>query len=405
MIELIHSTEKTDAALLIQTKRAFQTFMKREDIGFHRLPEMRALWEASEARATLLKTNCSRMAVLGIGGSSLGGLALTEALRKKNVSFFENVDSKDFWETLRAWPEVESTHWVIVSKSGKTVETLTQASFLAQHLKSKNIDLSKNCTVITEFQSSPLLDWAKLNDVPTLEVPLNVGGRFSVLCPVGLVPAAFSGVNLESLRKGALWSLKQDELIAELSAKAIQSFNNDKWITVFWAYCSQLRSFGLWIEQLWAESLAKKTDRLGQVAHRVSTPISLIGANDQHSVLQQVSEGHLDKFVWFMRVKESETFGPRLEHSLFKNQDEMLGKSMGELLAAEAHATRSALEASGVHSLTLELNRLDDQTVGALFMLYELVTATIGEALNINAFDQPGVELGKRLARDILSKS
>ncbi|MGE3974431.1 MAG: glucose-6-phosphate isomerase [Bdellovibrionales bacterium] len=405
MIRLTHSTHQSDSQVLEECRRAFKTLLVRKDIGFHRLPEAKALWEAAQSRAEQIQKQYTHMAVLGIGGSSLGGLALTEALRKRNVIFFENVDAKDFWLRLEELPNIEKVHWVIVSKSGKTVETLTQTNFLYQFLKTKNIELKKCSTVVSETKSNPLSDWARTQKIPLLEIPEDVGGRFSVLSSVGLLPAAFTNINLESLKKGARWSVEQEELVAQLCAQSLQSFKNQKWTTVFWAYCNQLRSFGLWIEQLWAESLAKKQNRLQQAAPRVSTPISLIGANDQHSVLQQIAEGFPDKFVWFLRVTESERYGPRLQTSLFKDQDEVLGKTMGDLLAAEAQATRAALESSGVSSLTLEVAELSDASIGALFMLFELVTATLGEVMNINAFDQPGVELGKGLAREILSKN
>ena len=165
-----------------------------------------------------------------------------------------------------------------------------------------------------------------------------------------------------------------------------------------------LRDFGLWTQQLWAESLGKAKTRNGDPAPRASTPLPALGSSDQHSILQQVMEGSRDKFLCFLRVAASEEKSQTLERNLFDCQTLMMGKSMGGLFSAMADATRQALESSGVQSLTLTAESLDERSMGALFMLFEITVATIGEVLGINAFDQPGVELGKRLARDILGR-
>jgi glucose-6-phosphate isomerase len=377
--------------------------LSREELGFLRLPSRGELWEKSEARALEVKKNFKRLAVLGIGGSSLGGLTLREALDLEGLEFFENVDARDFWDRLRALP-LEDVHWAVISKSGRTVETLTQANFVHAFLKDHNLDFARRATVISETKSNPLSDWARKNAVPLLEIPEDVGGRFSVLSPVGMFPAAFGGAPLAQLREGAARALENKDLVARLTAAYLKSFEREKWITVFWAYCNRLRSFGLWLEQLWAESLGKKQGLAGQPAPRAGTPISLVGANDQHSVLQQVMEGAKDKFVTFFRVGESETYGDVLKENLFKGEDLVVGKSMGQLLAAEATATQRALAEAGVPSLSLEMERIDARALGELFMLFEIVVGALGEAHGINAFDQPGVELGKRLAKEILLK-
>jgi glucose-6-phosphate isomerase len=340
-----------------------------------------------------------------MGGSSLGGRALLQALKKwnsaHNVEFIDNVDSDRFWKWIKSQSDnggLQSTHWVIVSKSGNTIETLTMAEFIDQHLRSAGFKKLSACsTVISEFDDNPLMRWARKESVTALEIPKDVGGRFSVLCPVGLLPGAFYGLDLSEIRAGAVWALEQDELVARLAAQSLMSFERSEWITLFWAYADGLRDFGLWTQQLWAESLGKAKDRSGQFAPRASTPMPAVGSSDQHSILQQVMEGSRDKFLWFMRVDESETNTPQLERNLFDCQKLMQGKSMGELFAAMATATREALQQESVQSLTLTAQQLDERSMGALFMLLELVVGTLGEALNIDAFNQPGVELGKKL--------
>jgi glucose-6-phosphate isomerase len=407
MWRLSHFLQKESDATLEISRRSLAALKGRQDLGFFRLTDRLELWTQSEARGRELRKQAHRMAVLGMGGSSLGGRALLQSLKKWNptheVEFIDNVDSDRFWKWLRSQKDLQDLHWVIISKSGTTIETLTMAECADQHLRATGFKkLSSSATVITEIDDNPLMRWARKEEVPVLEIPKDVGGRYSVLSPVGLLPASFYGLELSSLRAGAEWALQQDELIARLTAQVLMSLSREEWMTFFWAYSDGLRDFGLWTQQLWAESLGKSKSRSGTIAPRTSTPIPAIGSADQHSILQQIMEGGRDKFIWFLRVNQAESEGPLLERNLFDCQHLMHGKSMGQLFGAMATATREALGRQGIHSLTLTADQLDERSMGALFMLFELVVGSLGEALDINAFDQPGVELGKSLARDLL---
>lgn len=410
MWKLTHTTTAESGEWKARADKAVAALKARKDLGFLRLHELDDLWKSADARARELRKSSPAMAVLGMGGSSLGGRALIHGLRKwdetHEVEFIDNVDADRFWKWLKArtvQSKLKDTHFVIVSKSGNTIETLSMAEFIDQHLRASGFrKISANSTVISENDDNPLMRWARKEGVAALEIPKDVGGRFSVLSPVGLLPAAFYGLDLDGLREGAAWAFGQDELIARLTAQSLASFQRNEWITLFWAYADGLREFGLWTQQLWAESLGKAKDREGGKAPRASTPIPAVGSSDQHSILQQVMEGAPDKFLWFFRVEQSETDGPILEKNLFDCQGLMAGKTMGQLFGAMATATRSALEQKGIQSLTLTAPRLDERTLGALLMLLELVVGALGEALDINAFDQPGVEAGKVLARGIL---
>lgn len=407
MWALSHSTKVDSAPALDIAQKSLLALKARTDLGFMRLPERSDLWDASEQRGRDLRKNSHTLAVLGMGGSSLGGRALMQALQKwsttHHVEFLDNVDADRFWKWLKSRSNLTDTHWVIISKSGNTIETLTMAEFVDQHLRSGGFKkLSASATVISEADDNPLMRWARKEGVPALEIPKDVGGRFSVLSPVGLLPAAFYGLDLDALCEGAAWALGQDELLTRLTAQTLMSFDRSEWITLFWAYSDGLRDFGLWTQQLWAESLGKALNRMGDQAPRASTPLSAVGSSDQHSILQQVMEGARDKFLWFLRVNQSENDSVVLEKNLFDCQHLMHGKTMGRLFGAMAEATRAALEKQGVQSLTLTTDRLDERSMGALFMILELVVGSLGEALDINAFDQPGVELGKKLARGIL---
>lgn len=409
MWSLSHATKEESSATLQKAEKAVQALKARRDLGFLQLPERSELWSTSEARGREIRKNSKAMAVLGMGGSSLGGRALLDSVKKwkenHSVEFIDNVDADRFWKWLKSRNNLQDTHWVIVSKSGNTIETLTMAEFVDQHLRLSGFKkLGANATVISETDDNPLMRWARKENVPSLEIPKDVGGRFSVLSPVGLLPAAFYGLDLVSLREGAAWALSQDALVSRLAAQALESFKREEWITLFWSYSDGLREFGLWTQQLWAESLGKAKTRDGKPAPRASTPVPAVGSSDQHSILQQVMEGSRDKFVWFTRVASSEGNDSQLERNLFDCQTLMHGKSMGQLFGAMATATQKALEDQGVQSLTLTAQSLDEKSMGALFMLLELVVGTLGEVLGINAFDQPGVEQGKKLAREILTR-
>jgi glucose-6-phosphate isomerase len=413
MWKLSHVTAAEEKAILAKAEKAVAALKARKDLGFLELPEKSELWTSSLERARELRKTSHSMVVLGMGGSSLGGRALLQGLKKwdetHEVEFIDNVDADRFWNWLRAkksHAKLQNTHFVIISKSGNTIETLSMAEFIDQHLRASGFKkISANSTVISEIDDNPLMRWARREEVPALEIPKNVGGRFSVLSPVGLLPAAFYGLDLEDLREGARWALEpaQEKFLARLVAQTLASFSRSEWISLFWAYSDGLRDFGLWTQQLWAESLGKAKGRDGKAAPRVSTPIPAVGSSDQHSILQQVIEGTPDKFLWFFRVEKSESEGPALEKNLFDCQALMAGKTMGQLFGAMASATSEALAQKGVQSLTLTTEELNEKTLGALLMSMEIVVGALGEALEINAFDQPGVEHGKILARRILS--
>lgn len=408
MWQLSDVTTPDDSAKLELARKSLAKLKSRSDLGFFQLTDRANLWTTSAERAREVRKSAHTLAVLGMGGSSLGGRALINGLKNfkatHEVEFVDNVDADRFWKWIKGKNDLDDVHWVIVSKSGNTIETLTMAELVDQHLVRSGFKKLASCsTIISENKENPLTRWAKKEGVAQLEIPADVGGRFSVLTPVGLLPAAFYGLDLQALREGAAWALEQDELISRLVAQSLMSFSREEWISLFWAYSDGLRDFGLWTQQLWAESLGKAKTRDGKKAPRASTPMPAVGSSDQHSILQQVMEGEHDKFLWFLRVKQSESSESAvIEKTLFEGQELMNGKSMGQLFGAMATATRDALAQQGVQSLTLTAEALDEKSIGALFMLLELVVGSLGDALDIDAFDQPGVEAGKKIARGIL---
>jgi glucose-6-phosphate isomerase len=406
----LHTVDSPDAKLLEKCRVAFGALLKHEDVGFTKLAVRESLIQAAEVRAREVARGFTHIVVVGMGGSSLGTRALLAAVPRPAgrgaVSFLDNIDSDRFWTWLKSRHDIASIHWVLTSKSGNTVEILALADLIDQHLRqSGHRRLATVATVISETKESPLTVWARKENVPVLEVPVDVGGRFSVLTAVGLFPAAYSGLRLDRITEGTAWALTQNELVAQMSAHSLGSFLREEWVTMLWSYADSLREFGLWWQQLWAESLAKQTTRSGAPAPRVSTPVPGVGTCDQHSMLQQVIEGAPDKFVWFQRIARCEEAGPKLERTLFEGQDFMVGKGIGDLFKAEAEATEQAMGEAKVHTVSLRGLELDERSMAALFMLWQLTIATMGEVLGVDAFNQPGVERGKVLARSALSRS
>ncbi|PIS10427.1 MAG: glucose-6-phosphate isomerase [Bdellovibrio sp. CG10_big_fil_rev_8_21_14_0_10_47_8] len=404
MIKILETSQKISDSSKNRTEAAYQKVLTRQDLGFHQMPDRLDLWTASQNLGRQLADSYDNMVVVGIGGSSLGPRALYEVLQnpksKQKLYFCDNVDGVEFSRLWDQLSDLKKTIWVLISKSGSTIETLVSADFIHQIYQQKNQQASM--VVVSETKSSPMMDWAKQQSVPTLEIPVDVGGRFSVFTAVGMLPMAFLGFPPEKFRQGALWARGQKSLISELSAHFLTSFDRGEWISFFWYYSSLFQNFGRWQQQLWAESLAKTLDREGKAAARVSTPMWAIGSSDQHSLLQQVMDGAKDKFVVFARFGEIESQSQKLLKTQFPFQDFFVGHSMGELISAQAQGTCKALIEQKVSTLTLHVQDLSPECLGAQMMLWQLVVATVGESLDINAFDQPGVELGKRLARAIL---
>ncbi|MFP5519819.1 MAG: glucose-6-phosphate isomerase [Bdellovibrionia bacterium] len=395
---------KTDSSLFQSCQMGLQQLLKRDDIGFFKLPERDYLWQSVQAIAPNIRKNFSHFVVVGIGGSSLGARAFVQALNSSDISFVDNVDGRDFDLITNKLP-LTKTFFVFISKSGNTIETLTALDFLQQVLEEQGLQLFKQAAVVTENKKSSLSDWAQKNHVPLFEVPTDVGGRFSVLSPVGMLPAALAGYDIDGFRKGARAALLDSEKIASMMAQTLQSFQEQKWISLFWFYNSRMEYFGAWLQQLWAESLAKRENRHQQPAPRVSTPMWAIGAIDQHSILQQVMEGDKDKWILFHRFDCAEGGGLVLQSPQFPETQVLRGKKLGELLKAEAIATEQALRAQGIPTTMIQTKVLDEESLGYLFMFWMLVVGGLGEMLNIDAFNQPGVEAGKIIAKEILKNN
>lgn len=359
--------------------------------------------------------------VLGIGGSALGTKALVNALRPPawnelddeareyfpRITILENVDPTTIAAALRRI-DPRRVFVNVISKSGGTAETLAQYLVVRAWLdEALGPDAAARHLVFTTDPSKgPLREIALRDGIAALEVPPSVGGRFSVLTPVGLLPAALVGIDIAGLVSGAQRAVERAERDALLqnpaALMAALHWAADAWlgahVHVLMPYSDRLRECAAWYAQLWAESLGKRVDRRGAAIHAGPTPVAATGATDQHSQVQLYMEGPFDKVVTFVRIEHAtEEITIPGRPGLPEELAYLAGHTMGELLLAEQEATSAALARMGRMSVTLSIPSLTAETVGELLMFYQIATGFAGAWYGVNPFDQPGVELGKRL--------
>jgi glucose-6-phosphate isomerase len=361
---------------------------------------------ATKQAATI--TGMTTVAVLGIGGSSLGGQALT-ALRKVAKPYVEFHDNPDPFSWARALKrfDLKKTHFVAISKSGGTAETLMQVLTAADALEKLGVkNLKKHFTIITEPHQSALADFADSIGAAKLDHPLGVGGRYSVLTMVGLLPAILMGLNVKQLRAGAHAALDQvlnaktpGDAPAAVGAALHKALADEGKLatTILWPYADDLAVFGGWWRQLWAESLGKNG--------KGSTPVSVLGPVDQHSQLQLFRDGPGNALFTLMTIdtKGKGPTAPRARAKALK-LDYLAGKKLGDLVDAEARATAQTLFKNGRPVRQIHLAKVDEFHMGALMMHFMLETIVMGKLMGVDPFDQPGVEEGKILARQYLAE-
>ena len=355
--------------------------------------------------------------VLGIGGSSLGAIALRTALLpsawnvrdaaarngRPRLHVLDNVDPRTIAGVL-AIVALPRTLFVVISKSGGTVETLAQYLVVRDRLAREGLDAAQHLAFVTDPAKGALRAIAGRDGIPAFAVPPNVGGRFSVLSPVGTLPAALCGIDVEALCAGA--TVVRDATSGDdLAHNMAGLFATLQWrahaqagqgLHVMMPYSDALRDLAPWFVQLWAESLGK-VDASG--LHVGPTPIASVGATDQHSQVQLFMEGPADKTVTFLRVDAAadDIEIPRLEFGE-KALAFLGGHTLGELLDIECRATASALARAGRPSMTMSVGAVDAWHLGGLLMWLMQATTIAGALYRVNPLDQPGVELGKRLA-------
>ena len=358
--------------------------------------------------------------VLGIGGSALGTRALLDALRAPAWNELDD-EGRDFFPRLTVLENVDPTSVAaalkridprrvlvnVVSKSGGTAETMAQYLVVRAWLdEALGPAAYRHLVFTTDPARGALRELATQEGIATLTVPPGVGGRFSVLSPVGLLPAALVGIDIAGLLVGARAALDQaqsEDLLGNPAALyAGLHWAADTWLGarlhVLMPYTDRLRQLAEWYRQLWAESLGKRLDRRGQPVHTGPTPVGAVGATDQHSQVQLFMEGPFDKALTFIVVDDLGVDVPiPARAGLPADLAYLPGHSLGELLRAEYAATAAALARMGRMNLTLRLPDLSAASVGELLMFFQVATGYAGVWYGIDPFDQPGVELGKRL--------
>jgi glucose-6-phosphate isomerase len=259
--------------------------------------------------------------------------------------------------------------------------------------------------VTTDPQKGDLLAIARQEKFPVFEIPQNVGGRFSVLTPVGTLPAALLGLDVESMMRGAAETaaqsrrpMSENPALAAAFVQWILDHQFRKSILVLFPYSQALWKFAFWFKQLWGESLGKKFDRRQNEVHCGQTPTAALGVTDQHSQLQLFIEGPNDKSFLFWSVREFEN-ALKINHpyASFDSMGYLQGRTLGQLLDSERRATEMGITEAGRPNSTITIDKVDAAAMGSLIMFSQYMTAYAGEFYDIDAFDQPGVEYGKKL--------
>ncbi|SFM65957.1 glucose-6-phosphate isomerase [Thermodesulforhabdus norvegica] len=357
--------------------------------------------------------------VLGIGGSALGAQALFDALvspfynltTRPRFFVLDNIDPLTFSQFLDM-VDLGRTVFVVISKSGTTAETLSQFLIVKERVVSLlgREALKKHFVVVTDPDKGVLRSWVRESGVLSCDIPPGLGGRFSVLSAVGLVPAALLGLDIRELREGAraMAALCETASVIENPAycnglyHVIADLDKGKNIHVYWAYSDSLYSFADWLRQLIAESLGKK---VGEKLYG-PTPVKARGVTDQHSQLQLYREGPNNKIITFIGVKSwpADVDIPPAEEESLADAGYLGGKKMGELFHAEQRATAWALAEAGRPNITLWFPQVTPYTIGQAFFLYELQTVFMGYLYGVNPFDQPGVELSKKMTYGLMGR-
>lgn len=361
------------------------------------------------AQGARIAARYARTVVFGIGGSSLGGETLVHCLGKPKhpIRFFDNIDPFTLAE-LEAY-DWTKTSLIVISKSGQTAETLVQFLSLLPRLEAQlGNHLSEHVSIITENPAGAL--WQLAADLGLQIIPHPpVGGRFAALSVVGLLPAAIAGVDIGEVLAGARSMVEacvnpdidSNPAFFHAAAQYLHA-QRGRSIFVFMPYVDRLRPLGLWYRQLLGESLGKVDDS-GQ--SRGFTPVTALGATDQHSQLQLYLDGPDDKQYTFLVDPRLQYEGLRVPErfATLPAVQPLVGHTTGELLQAEYHATRETVTRHQRPNRSFMLDTHDPVAVGALMQLLEIEIVAMAELLQVDPFDQPAVEEGKRLAREYLA--
>ena len=398
------------------------------DMGFLELPYDADGLDHTQELADRLEGRFENLVMIGIGGSALGARTLRDALLgplwnersneqregRPRMYILDNVDPGGVLDVVEHL-DLRRTLFNVVSKSGSTAETmalyLVIEGLLIEEIGTERA--GEHFVFTTDPENGPLRSIAEAEGIESLPIPRNVGGRFSVLSPVGLFPAALAGLDAAGLLAGAgradeyCRTPTLQENPAGLMATLLHAAHSESGasIHVMMPYSERLRSFSFWFQQLWAESLGKAHDRSGNIVHTGPTPLPAVGVTDQHAQVQLFIEGPLDKVVIFLALTgERRDINIATHRAALPSAGYLGGHTVGQLMDAERQATAEVLRRSGRANMTLEMECLDASTLGELFMLISVATVYAGALYDVNPLDQPGVELGKQLTYGLMGR-
>ncbi|STQ86407.1 glucose-6-phosphate isomerase [Helicobacter muridarum] len=376
--------------------------------GYYNLPyQNKALQDSIDYIQTnkdILK-DISHIVIIGIGGSSLGLKAIDTMLyhlpHRNHISlkFLEHTDPLKIQKSLKKI-RIHKSLFIVISKSGMTIETTSLMKYCVWRYNLLESSLKNRLLIITD-NDSPLSNWARQNQIYTINIDNNIGGRFSVLSATGIVPLKLLGYKVEEILEGA--RILQDSFFnrseEHILEKAIFMAKNHNLLpmNILFSYSSSFCNFNLWYMQLWGESLGKLNKNDKNIG---LTPISLIGSIDQHSFLQLILEGKKDKTITFLSINQehyNELAIPNINIRGLETTNFVNGISFARLLAAQKLATMKVLQNDGVPLDSIQIDLLHEKNIGALVMYYELLTSAVGCIFEIDTYNQPAVERGKRI--------
>lgn len=387
-------------------------------LGWTELPyNQEAIVESILQTAKEIRERFNTFVVLGIGGSALGPIAVQQALNhmhynelsdeKRNGPKFyveDNIDPERM-ESLLDIIDIEHSCFNVISKSGKTAETMSQYLIITDALKKAVGDKwAEHIVATTDEHNGNLIKMAKENNFRLYYIPSSVGGRFSEMCPVGLLPAAVCGIDIKAMLEGAkamdtrcksnnLW---ENPALLQSVIQYIAAEYLDVNINVMMPYADSLKYIADWHCQLLGESIGKNVTRKGKAVNVGQTPVKSLGVTDQHSQLQLYTEGPYDKLITFIKVKNFRT-NTSIPHGCeqYPSVSFLGGKSLNQLIEAERQGTAYALLKSGRINQTIIMPEVNAYTIGQLLYYFQMTIAYLGELYDIDAFNQPGVEESK----------
>ena len=359
------------------------------------------LLEFTLKQTEIFKKNKKNFVIFGTGGSNLGARALINILidKPKNIFFFDNIDPLFFQKEVMSL-DIETTGFVVISKSGTTPETLSQLGSVINLANEKNIldILYSNTLVVTEFKNSPLFNIAKKNNCLLLEHQKNIGGRYSIFSNVGMIPAIIAGLDVKKIHKGALSTINKNNFSNSFKFGQIYKFctSNNYLSNVMMTYSDGLNYFGKWYLQLWAESIGKE--------NRGITALHATGTTDQHSQLQLYLDGPKDKFFTFIKSNYKNK-GLKINSEIMKAEsvNYLVDKTMGDVMHAEQNATIDTFKLNNFKFREIIIDDINEESMGSLMTSSIIETITTCVYFGADPFDQPAVEQGKILTKKYLS--